>query len=68
MPTPLGEYWLEPAPYVVGSGVFDANGQLRLIDPIGQLVPPGMVVATQCVIVDPSGIRLSLPAIAPRGL
>jgi hypothetical protein len=48
--------------------VFDANGQLRLIDPIGQLVPPGMVVATQCVIVDPSGIRLSLPAIAPRGL
>jgi hypothetical protein len=48
-------------------GTFDANGFMRLIDTIGQLVPPGVVTTVQGVVVDAGEIRLTLPVIASRG-
>jgi hypothetical protein len=66
--TPFGESWLDSAPFLVGMGTFDANGFMRLIDTIGQLVPPGVVTTVQGVVVDAGEIRLTLPLIAPRGL
>jgi hypothetical protein len=71
LPTPFGELWLDPRPGAIvplAMGTIPANGVLSGTSPLHRGWPHGVTSAWQAVLVEPAGIRLSMPALPVFGV